>query len=397
MNGNYMRTLSCAAVAAILTWASAAALADPTAVPSVAASPAAVAPAPSPAASATPSVALHGVLSESMAFTSSVNAAGSFDTPTGADRSTRVNTSNAFALLTKSSGTWQYAVQAGAYSIPVVGVAGNKTIQTNANTDLYGPVPLAYVEYAPTGSFNVSAGILATLTGAESTFTYLNWNIQRGSVWNVENAVSRGVRATMSAGKLTATLGVNDGFYSGHFGAAEGALTYAPDSADSLLFVTLIPNSRTPGNVTATVANKELLNLVLTHTRGALQIAPYILYARSPAATALGYNGPESAFGVAFLANLTLSPHFSTAFRYETLHNSSLPGDPSANADLVGYGAGSGTNTITLTPAWTNGHTFARVDFSTIRLTSSSPGLGFGADGTGHDQFRTMLEVGVQM
>src|SRR4029077_3901743 len=127
---------------------------------------------------------------------------------------------------------------------------------------------LAYVEYVPTSSFNVSAGVLATLTGAESTFTYLNWNIQRGSVGNVENAVSRGVRASFSSGKITATLGANDGFYSGHFGAAEGALTYAPDSTDSLLFVALIPNSRTPGNVTASVANKELLNLVYTRTRG---------------------------------------------------------------------------------------------------------------------------------
>jgi putative OmpL-like beta-barrel porin-2 len=361
---------------------------------------------PPPAASASPSptpspvaspVILHAVLSESLALTSGVNATGSFDSGNGHDRATRANVSNAFVLLSKPQGTFQFALQGGAYSIPVVGVGGNKTIQTNANTDLYGPLPLAYVEYVPSGNFNVSAGVLASLTGAESTYTYLNWNIQRGSVWNVENAVSRGFRAAFTSGKLTATLGANDGFYSGRFGAAEGSLTFAPDSSDSLLFVALIPNSRTPGNPTASVANKELLNVVFTRTRGNLQIAPYILYARSPAAASLGYNGPESAFGGAFLANWTLSSHFTTAFRYETLHNSSSINDPSANADLVGYGPGSGVNTYTITPGWSNGHTFARMDLSSVRVTSSATGVAFGDHGSQRNQFRTMFEIGVQL
>jgi hypothetical protein len=383
-----------AAAAAIFTviFARSEAQADPT--PAATAAPL---PTPTPAASPSPPVVLRAVLSESLALTSGVNATGSFDSSNGHDRSTRANVSNAFVLLSRTQGTFQYAVQGGAYSIPVVGVAGNKTIQTGANSDLYGPLPLAYAEYVPNGNFNVSAGVLATLTGAESTYTYLNWNIQRGAVWNVENAVSRGFRASFTAGKLTTTLGANDGFYSGRFGAAEGSLTFAPDASDSLLFVALIPNSRTPGNPTASVANKELLNLVFTRTRGSLQIAPYILYARSPAAPSLGYNGPESAFGGALLANWTLSNHFTTALRYETLHNSSTINDPSANADLVGYGPGSGVNTFTITPGWSNGHAFARMDLSTVRVTSPALGLAFGDHGTQRDQFRTMFEVGVQM
>jgi hypothetical protein len=366
--------------------------ADPT--PAASVSPA---PSPTPSASPSPPVVLHAILSESLALTSGVNATGSFDSLNGHDRTTRANVSNAFVLLSRTQGTFQYALQGGAYSIPVVGVAGNKTIQTGANTDLYGALPLAYIEYVPTGYFNVSAGVLATLTGAESTYTYLNWNIQRGAVWNVENAVSRGFRASFATGKLTTTLGANDGFYSGRYGAAEGSLTYAPDASDSLLFVALIPNSRTPGNPTASVANKELLNVVFTRTRRNLQIAPYILYARSPAAASLGYRGPESAFGAAFLANWTLSSRFTTAFRYETLHNSSTINDPSLNADLVGYGAGSGINTYTVTPGWSNGHAFARMDLSTVRVTSPAPGVAFGDHGTQRDQFRTMFEVGVQM
>jgi hypothetical protein len=391
VNNKLQQRIIAAAAFAIVSVALARSTAQSDPTPSASASPS---PTPSPVASP---VILHAVLSESLALTSGVNATGSFDSGNGHDRATRSNVSNAFVLLSKTQGTFQFALQGGAYSIPVVGVGGNKTIQSNANTDLYGPLPLAYVEYVPTGNFNVGAGVLATLTGAESTYTYLDWNIQRGSVWNVENAVSRGFRASFSSGKLTTTLGANDGFYSGRFGAAEGSLTFAPDASDSILFVALVPNSRTPGNPTASVANKELLNLVFTHTRGNLQIAPYILYARSPAATSLGYNGPESAFGGAFLANWTVSSHFTTAFRYETLHNSSTINDTSANADLVGYGPGSGVNTYTITPGWSNGHAFARMDLSSVRVTSPTAGLAFGDHGTQRNQFRTMFEIGAQM
>ncbi len=354
-------------------------------------------PTPTPTPSPSPAVQLHGVLSATEVFTSGVNATGSFDTPTGADVPARFNVSNAFAILTKNQGTLQYALQAGAYSIPVVGFAGNKTIATNANTGLYGPVPLAYLEYVPSSSFNVSAGILATLTGAESTFTYEDWNIQRGAVWNVENAVSRGVRMNFTTGKLTVTAGANDGFWSGKWIAAEGALNYVPDSNESLLFVALVPNAQTPPNPTASVANKQLLNLVYSRTMGNVQIEPYVLWTQSPAAAGLGYTSSESAFGAALLANLTLSSKWSTALRYETLHNSSMPGATSLNADLVGYGPGSGVNTLTLTPEWKNGPLFARVDLSEAWPGYYTPGLAFGTGGTGNSQFRTVLEFGVQL
>lgn len=354
-------------------------------------------PSPTPTPAPSPAVVFHGVLSGTIVDTSGVNATGALDSPNGHDQTVRSNVSNAFVMVQKDSGTFQFGLQGGAYSIPVVGVAGNKTIQTGANTDLFGPLPLAYAEYAPSGDFNVSAGILATLTGQESTFTYEDWNIQRGAVWNVENAVSRGFRAAFTSGKAVLTLGADDGFYSGKYGAEEGSLTYAPDSNDSWLFVFLDPNPRTPGNPTTSIANKELVNFVVSHTAGKLQLAPYVLYARSPEELNLGYLGPESAFGAAVLANETWSSRFSTALRLETLHDSSAPDDTSENADLIGYGPGCGINTVTVTPDWQFGHgAFARVDLSEAHVSGSSPGLAFGSNGDEHDQFRTMLEVGVQ-
>jgi len=352
-------------------------------------------------ASATPTpspVAIHAVFSATEAYTTGVNAVGSFDTPTGADRTSRFNVSNAFAILTKTSGTLQFALQAGAYSLPTVGIAGNKTIQSGANTDLFGPVPLAYVEYIPRADFNVSAGILATLTGAESTFTYQDWNIQRGAVWNVENAVTRGIRANWSQGKTTLTLGVDDGYYSGKYGAAEAAIAYALDPSDSLLAVWVDPNSKTPGNPTTSIANKQLLNLVFTSTHGNLQLAPYILYARSSASSALGYVNAENAFGVAVLANESWSSRFSTALRWESLHDASSPTDPSLNADLIGYGPGSGITTWTLTPAWKfGGGAFFRIDLSQAHVTGAASGLAFDPKGNSSNQSRVVLELGTQI
>jgi len=356
-------------------------------------------PSPSPASTATPApVALHAVFSATESYTSGVNATGSFDTATGADVSSRFNVSNAFAILTKTSGTLQCALQAGAYSIPTIGVAGNKTVQSGANTDLYGPVSLAYLKYVPSGNFNVSAGVLATLVGAESTFTYKDWNIQRGAVWNVENAVSRGVRAAWTTGKAVVTLGADDGYYSSKYGAAEASLTYAPDANDSILGVWLDPNARTPGNPTTSIANKELFNLVYTRTSGKLQLAPYVLWAHSPASSSLGYTNAEGAFGAAILADLTWSHNFSTALRWETLHDGSSPTDTSPNADLIGYGPGCGISSWTLTPQWKlGGGAYFRFDVSSAHVTGPKPGLAFGTDGDSSNQSRVVLELGTQI
>ena len=194
-------------------------------------------------------------------------------------------------------------------------------------------------------------------------------------MWNVENAVSRGVRASWSRGKATFTLGANHGYYSGNFGAAEAAIAYAPDPRESILAVWLDPNARTPANKTTSIANKELLNLVYTRTQGKLQLAPYVLWARSPSSRAIGYASPESAFGGALLADLAWSSTFSTALRWETLHDGSSRADTSANADLIGYGPGSGITSWTLTPAWKlGGGAFFRVDVSEAHVSGAELG-----------------------
>jgi hypothetical protein len=49
--------------------------------------------------------------------------------------------------------------------------------------------------------------------GAEYTFTFENMNIERGLLWNQENAINRGIQVNQTIGK-SASLSWNDGFYS---------------------------------------------------------------------------------------------------------------------------------------------------------------------------------------
>ena len=62
-----------------------------------------------------------------------------------------------------------------------------------------------------------NVGILPTLIGAESTFDFQNMNIERGLLWNQENAINRGVQINQTMGKFTASLSYNDGFYSNRY------------------------------------------------------------------------------------------------------------------------------------------------------------------------------------
>lgn len=376
------------------------AVADASPAPAPASSAATPTPQPQPSPTST-SLALgplsvDGVFSAFSLFTNNVNATGSLDTSTGADLSNRTDISNALLIVNKNSGTLRYGFAAGAYNIPVVGFALNKTIQNGANTSLYGALPSVYVEYAPTSNFNLIAGKLATFTGWESTYTYENANIQRGIIWNIETAVSRGLGANVSGPKFNAGLQVNDGYYSGNRLGVEGQISNTPNSNLTLAFVWVVPNSSAPGNATASIANKQLYNPMLTYTNGRWTFSPYVLFVTSPSSKALGYATSEHAFGAVLGVSYALSSMWSLPLRVEYGENGSTQSDTGLNANLLGYGPGSSAWTYTLTPTYRRGIFFARAEASQVDVSNFTPGTAFGTSGTLSNQFRTGLETGIQ-
>jgi len=339
---------------------------------------------------------LSGVLRGMETLTTNVNATGNLANGGGPDQASRFNISSAFLNVTRNTGTLRYGASAGIYNIPVLGVSGNKTLEAGANTNLYGPLPSIYASINPNEQLSITVGKLATLIGQEYTYTYLNSNIQRGLVWNMETAVSRGVRLSATGRKYTGALEVNDGFYSGHFLGLEGSLTLATDANTTYQFVFVIPNANAPANPTASVANKQLLNFMYTATRGRWTLAPYLLFVRSPQSSTLGYTSAESAYGIVFLSTYTLNRSWSVASRIEDIANQSRANDLSPNADLVGYGPGSGAWTFTVTPTYRYKQLLIRAEVSQVNARSAAAGAAFGFSGNQRNQFRIVIESGLQ-
>jgi hypothetical protein len=73
--------------------------------------------------------------------------------------------SNGQVFIQKTSGWWQFYVQAGAYNILALGTPFLPT--DKAITNLYGPVPVAFVKHVPGKNTSILVGALPTLMGAE--------------------------------------------------------------------------------------------------------------------------------------------------------------------------------------------------------------------------------------
>jgi len=121
--------------------------------------------------------------------------------------------SNGQFVFQKPEGLFQYYVQAGAYTIPALGTPYFNT--NKATGDFFGALPMAWAKVAPTDAFSVQGGKLATLIGAENTFTYQNMNIERGLLWNQEPAISRGAQLNYTMDPLTFRIFVERRFLLG--------------------------------------------------------------------------------------------------------------------------------------------------------------------------------------
>jgi len=141
------------------------------------------------------------------------------------DASAQATLSNGQIFIQKADGNFQYYIQAGAYALPTLSVPFVNAANTTNN--LYGPVPVAFAKLlaGKTTQFEISS--LPTLMGAESTFTYQNFNIERGIIWNQENAINRGIQINQTLGKyLAASVSWNDGYYSNRYNDLSGSITF---------------------------------------------------------------------------------------------------------------------------------------------------------------------------
>jgi hypothetical protein len=310
------------------------------------------------------------------------------------DRSARVDASNAEIILQKPDGLIQYYLQVGAYSVPALGtfyVSSGKAVDK-----LWSPLPAAYIKIAPTSSFSLLAGNLPTLIGAEYTFTFENINIERGLLWNQENAINRGVQANYSVGPLSASLAWSNGFYSRSYTWISGLLAYAINSANTVSFVGMgnagfskFSNFATP----VLQNNGQIYNLIYTYTSAPWIIQPYFQATVVPRKPEIGAFKTTSTLGGAVLASYALTENFFLAARAEYIGSTGGKTDGAAN--LLGYGPGSEAWSVTLTPTYQYKQFFVRGEASFVQAMSYVSGDVFGNHGANPAQVRGLIETGL--
>ncbi|MFP5236065.1 MAG: outer membrane beta-barrel protein [Acidobacteriota bacterium] len=311
--------------------------------------------------------------------------------PLPGDQSAQAELTNAQIFLQKTDGWAQFYVQAGAYNIPVLGTTILSTQSTVS--DLFGPVPVAYLKLAPNKNTSVLIGSLPAIMGAEGTFDFQNMNVERGLLWNQENSINRGIQLNQTVGKLSAAVSWNDGYYSNRYSWLSGSLTYS-NGPHSLSFSGMGNLSQTAFRNLATPVqnNGSMYALIYTYTKGKWIVQPYWQYGDVPTNLKAGIPQGASAQGAALLLSRTLSHGWSFAGRGEYLATTGSTAQDSVN---LLYGPGSTAWSLTATPAWQEQRFFARGDVSLVHAMSITDGSAFGKSGSIQNQFRGIVEIGL--
>lgn len=306
------------------------------------------------------------------------------------DHSTNADLSHGQVWIQKTDGWFQFYVQAGVYNLPALGVPFLATDKTVSN--LYGPVPVAFVKLQAGKNTSFLVGALPTLMGAEYTFTFENMNVQRGLLWNQENAINRGIQVNQTMGKFTAALSWNDGFYSNRYSWLSGSLTYA-NGPHALAFVGMGNLGQTKFQTLATPVqnNGSMYAVIYTYSKAPWIIQPYWQYSSVPTNAKIGVVKGAATDGGAILLSRAFKHGFSLAGRWEYI---SSTGKASENAVNLLYGPGSKGTSITATPTFQYGGFFVRGDVSYVHVSDITSGLAFGQGGNLKSQPRAMAEIG---
>jgi hypothetical protein len=215
-------------------------------------------------------------------------------------------------------------------------------------------------------------------------------NLNRGLLWNQENAVNRGVQANYTKGPLSTSLSLNDGFYSKKYNWLSGLVSYAATSSDTVSLVVMGNLGHTDKTSFATPLaqnNGQIYNLIWTHSAGPWTITPYAQITRVPAERNLGIASSASTYGGAVLTKYTVAPGFNLAGRAEYIKSS--------GATNLLYGPGSSAWSLTITPTYQKKFFFVRAEAALVRAHGVVSGFGLGPDFDRASQSRFALESGL--
>jgi hypothetical protein len=322
--------------------------------------------------------------------------------PVLGDHDVLADVSNAHVIAQTTEGQIQWYLQAGIYSFPSLGFGYVQADRITGGT--FGPLPLGYLKVAPNDAFNVQAGKLPTLFGAEYAFTFQNMNIERGLLWSQEPIVSRGVQLNYTQDPYTLAVSLNDGFYSDAYNWLVGSLAYAPDKQNTLTLIGGGNFDHTDKNRVSTTLpgyaktpfgpnNGAILNLIYTYNAAPWTLTPYFQYTHAKGNAFLGTPKDNGTVGAALLANYSVDDNVNIAGRVEYIASTGSKGSLTTTNLL--FGPGSSALSLTLTPTYQQGPWFVRLEGSLVDTYSTTPGLVFGKTGTSTTQARFLVEAGI--
>ena len=310
------------------------------------------------------------------------------------DKKFQTDISNAQVFIQKTDGIFQFFLQVGGYSIPAIGAPYFRSVK--ATDGFYGMFPQGYLKLAPSKNLSLLVGKLSTLMGAEYTFSFENMNIQRGLLWNQENAVNRGVQVNYTTGPLALSLSYNDGFYSKKYNWIWGSATYTINGNNTLAFISCGNTKITNISTLATPLyqnNSQMYALIYTRTSGQWTIVPYLQYTFVPKSIKIGTTQNATTPSAALLVRYAVpNSGFSFPLRLEYINTT---GSASKGAPNLLYGQGSNAWSVTLTPTYQYKRFFGRSEFSFVQANKVTSGSVFGLNGTDKTQTRFVLEVGM--
>ena len=235
------------------------------------------------------------------------------------DTAAQATLSNGQIFVQKADGKLQYYIQAGIYALPTLSVPFANA--QNTVNSLYGPVPVAFAKLPVGKTTSFEIGSLPTLMGAESTFTYQNFNVERGIIWNQENAITRGIQINQALGKyLSASVSWNDGYYSNRYSDLSGSITLVK-GPHTLVYDGMGNLGQTVFQTAATpIQNNGYMHAVIyTYAKGPWIFSPYFQYGDVPLNKKVGAAKGTSATGGAVNVSYAFKSGFSLPVRVEVL------------------------------------------------------------------------------
>lgn len=295
---------------------------------------------------------------------------------------------NGQLFIQNTEGLLQFYVQAGGYSLPALGIPYLRMDDITRN--FFGPVPIAFIKLVPNDNFSIMAGKLFTLIGNENNFTFQNFNIERGLLWNQTNDLNRGVQINYNQGAFSGSVALSDGFYSGRLNWLSGLVTYTINAKNSLSVVASgnIKHDNESSLVTPLAQNNsQIYDLIYSYTFGRLTLSPALQFTYVPKDPGIGLLDSASTYGVALATKFAFNTNWSITGRTEYIDT--------AGGTNVAYGPGSNAWSLTLTPTYQRGIFFARGEASLVVANNITAGSAFGQDGTSLSQGRLLIETGL--